>query len=654
MKVLTPEKVMENLGFPMQNSGSSDIFPTISEKAESKINSKEEISQWVKSVTKFSSQDTERPAINIIGPSKIYPAQEDSKSSWEPLLNKGNKGKEFLELKFEKAVYPTRFHVYETFNPGFCVSVCGKVETGLWVQLWQGKIQSKLPTGSVINEKKFEKFNFPISEIRLEFECNPKFRYQIDACCLFGYDEIPLEKGSETSSDSQQQGSNNFGIWFNNPSLSDFTIINNNKQTYPCHRFILANASQKLLNICNNGSDELKVSFDKTFLKMVLKYIYTGRYNLNIPHGKNLKTLIYISDYFGLVALRKACFESLLSTYSPEEILETLLKAQEKGFDFECHDLVLCCVKSIEKQAHIIFEGNQLLQLNFETMKLLCLSDGIIIDDYVLFSGVIKWCQNKEKDSNRFVQVAKELLKTIRYPLIPPRLLYELKQNPSYFKVLIPEDDYLEALEFHLDKDAFGNRTDIKFKPRSADFGESTLLSCKFITILMNWLGTTKPKSQWILCYRGSRDGFSSKSFHASCDHVGPTVTIVQSESGNIFGGYNPESWTSTKKLPSTSSSEVSFLFTFTNSENLPPTKFPQIPGYSAVKSTINCGPSFGENFDLFIANMCDANASSYSNLGQNYDCSIIEDKTVRLKLLGGSHNFKVKELEIFKIGTTQ
>lgn len=529
MKVLTPEKVMEKLGFLVQNSESA----AGSEEKKSKMNSKEEISQWVKSVIKFSSQDNERPAVNIVGPPKVYPAYEDSKSCWQPLLSKETNGKEFLEINFEKAIYPTRIHIYETYNPGFCVAVSGKVESGLWIQLWQGKIQSK-PSEPVINEKKFVKFNFPVSEIRLEFDCNSKFRYQIDACRLFGYEDPP-EKDSDTSSDSQQSCIN-FGIWFNSPDLADFTIINNNKNFYPCHKFVLANASKKLFDICNNGgSDELKVSFDNTFLKMVLQYIYTGRYNLIIPHGKNVKSIIYIADYFGLAALRIACFERLLSTYSPEKIIATLLKAQEKGFDFDCHELVLYCIKAIQKDAHIVFEDDILMKLDFETLKLLCLSDDTVIDDYVLFSGVIKWCQNKEKDSNRFVQVARELLKAVRYPQIPPKLLYELKQNTSYFKVFIPEDEYLDAIEFHLDKDTFKNRTEVKFKSRLTHFGESTLLSCKFASILLNWLGTLKPKNQWVLCYRGGRDGFSSKNFHSSCDNVGPTVTIIQSESGNVY-----------------------------------------------------------------------------------------------------------------------
>lgn len=33
---------------------------------------------------------------------------------------------------------------------------------------------------------------------------------------------------------------------------------------------------------------------------------------------------------------------------------------------------------------------------------------------------------------------------------------------------------------------------------------------------------------EWVLLYRGSRDGFSAKSFHSTCDERGPTITVVK------------------------------------------------------------------------------------------------------------------------------
>ena len=42
---------------------------------------------------------------------------------------------------------------------------------------------------------------------------------------------------------------------------------------------------------------------------------------------------------------------------------------------------------------------------------------------------------------------------------------------------------------------------------------------------------------------RGSQNRFSSKEFHSICDGKGPTLTVIQSDQGFIFGGYASLSW---------------------------------------------------------------------------------------------------------------
>ena len=45
------------------------------------------------------------------------------------------------------------------------------------------------------------------------------------------------------------------------------------------------------------------------------------------------------------------------------------------------------------------------------------------------------------------------------------------------------------------------------------------------------------------LLYRASRDGFSPETFHDKCDNQGPTLTVAESDTGKIFGGYTNLSW---------------------------------------------------------------------------------------------------------------
>lgn len=45
------------------------------------------------------------------------------------------------------------------------------------------------------------------------------------------------------------------------------------------------------------------------------------------------------------------------------------------------------------------------------------------------------------------------------------------------------------------------------------------------------------------LLYRGTRDGFSSKSFHTNCDNIKGTLILVKNDKKIKFGGFTKETW---------------------------------------------------------------------------------------------------------------
>ena len=59
---------------------------------------------------------------------------------------------------------------------------------------------------------------------------------------------------------------------------------------------------------------------------------------------------------------------------------------------------------------------------------------------------------------------------------------------------------------------------------------------------LKKWTGYYK----WKLIYRASEHNYSAKSFHECCDDKGPTLVIIKSSGGWIFGGYTTQSWSGT------------------------------------------------------------------------------------------------------------
>ena len=56
---------------------------------------------------------------------------------------------------------------------------------------------------------------------------------------------------------------------------------------------------------------------------------------------------------------------------------------------------------------------------------------------------------------------------------------------------------------------------------------------------LREWCGDYK----WKLLYRASEHEYSARSFHEYCDDKGPTLVVLKSSGGWIFGGYTTQSW---------------------------------------------------------------------------------------------------------------
>ena len=112
----------------------------------------------------------------------------------------------------------------------------------------------------------------------------------------------------------------------------------------------------------------------------------------------------------------------------------------------------------------------------------------------------------------------------------------------------------------------------------------------KYAHILQDWLG--KPLDVSKCLYKASKDGFTAKAFHERCDKKGPTLTVVQSREGWIFGGYNSTSWQSTGDF---TNSKHTFLFTLKNPNRIPPTRYFCKASYYpyAVFNGAECGPVF-------------------------------------------------------------
>ncbi len=145
---------------------------------------------------------------------------------------------------------------------------------------------------------------------------------------------------------------------------------------------------------------------------------------------------------------------------------------------------------------------------------------------------------------------------------------------------------------------------------------------------------------RWELVYKASRDGFDANAFHIRCNNQGPIMTIVRSNNNFIFGGYTAVAWTYAGV--SHKDHTAAFLFTLTNSHNIPPTEYLINSGNvgNAVYHHGGYGPTFGSDHDLHLATNSNSNNSSYINFPHGY-----ADTTGK-----GNNTFTVSYIEVFKL----
>jgi hypothetical protein len=150
------------------------------------------------------------------------------------------------------------------------------------------------------------------------------------------------------------------------------------------------------------------------------------------------------------------------------------------------------------------------------------------------------------------------------------------------------------------------------------------------------------------LLWRATRDGFQAAKFHSLCDGKANTLTVINSTTGYIFGGYASLAWSSTTSYKN---DPTAFMFTLTNPSDTP-LKIQQKSSTSlySVYSSSTLGPCFGQGGDLRVLDM--------SNTGNNY-CSLLSYKLPNgltgfaggKWIYGGTTDyFKATEVEVFLV----
>ena len=138
------------------------------------------------------------------------------------------------------------------------------------------------------------------------------------------------------------------------------------------------------------------------------------------------------------------------------------------------------------------------------------------------------------------------------------------------------------------------------------------------------------------LLYKGTKDGDTYDIFHKKCDNQGPTISIIESTDGQIFGGYTSKSWDINNK--SDISDPDSFLFNINIKK-----KYCVSNNKGLYKSDGYICDFGGSSFHELWLDSIYFSKSGWCDNGNGYNFKNYE-------LSGGKRNYKVKECEVYKV----
>jgi hypothetical protein len=161
-----------------------------------------------------------------------------------------------------------------------------------------------------------------------------------------------------------------------------------------------------------------------------------------------------------------------------------------------------------------------------------------------------------------------------------------------------------------------------------------------------------KPQSAPKLLYRGSRDGFTPQAFHSKCDGKAKTVTIIQTDSNYVFGGYTASPW---KSDYSYGNDPTAFIFSLRRNGEQNNQKFKVNDSRTAIYNAPYYGPVFGSNegnsySDIVVS--LNPYSNNHADFGSSYNTGSMTPRSEEAKnyLAGKSTLWNVIEIEVYQI----
>ncbi len=138
-------------------------------------------------------------------------------------------------------------------------------------------------------------------------------------------------------------------------------------------------------------------------------------------------------------------------------------------------------------------------------------------------------------------EIRENINKLCKYPDIMWNYIKAKDISEEFLKQFDDEQELLNDLDaIHCDNTTIRVKISRYYLKKPSELLPNTyIVNQQYDSYLREWTGDYK----WKLIYRASEHEYTAKSFHEYCDNKGPTLVIIKSSRGWIFGGYTTQSW---------------------------------------------------------------------------------------------------------------
>ncbi|RGB34381.1 hypothetical protein C1646_815394 [Rhizophagus diaphanus] len=433
----------------------------------------------------------------------------------------------------------------------------------------------------------------------------------------------------------------------NEPSIRTFhahSEILRNQSSY-----FLAALSSRWIQRENGMIIFRKPNISPEVFEVILNFCYTGQAKLQDKDGAFVIELLVSADEMILTSLT-SYIQKNFTTAQLSWLQDNCLEITQFAFQYPSFQaLQNVCLETICDNPSILFKSSK--YSSFESTILLGLlqRNELNIYEVELWEHIIKWGINQNpnvsKDpkswSARDIKAVENSIKEY----IPYIRFYNMTQSEFQryvwpYKCLIPIEIYDSIMTHFL----------MPFKrvqrliPRG-NGAQSRLINWDHLKYICGWIDQSnsypidKLPYRFELLMRGSRDGFTSESFHNLCDNIKGTIVIMKvSGTDELLGGYNPLTW----NINTDGSTMNSFIFSFKNGQS-------NNPCVSYIQRKFFKNAIYKLNSDIEVINFGNGDLRLDCNFNESFSCSARKN-SYEFNIRDDSSSFCVESFEVFKI----